>query len=186
MMRCRMVALNFLVLISSFVCATWKVGTIVNKSDLVLESAWYEKPVLTPIPYLTTKLEQAITLPKPVSIVFNYTVADTAQGHSIIKAQNGYQISLADNPTHFVKSGRIKVKKKSVSKNPSIKKQYGDLAQVFLEVVSPLDNQPKEMTHAVLEYEQENQVIDLYLLGIGGNYKIQLKAVPPTQAPAQS
>lgn len=175
MMKRKVVIVGFLFLLSSFACGTWKVGNIINSSDLVFESAWYEKPSLTKITHLTTKLQQAKTLPKPVSIEFNYTVADTANGHSIIKAQNGYQLTLDDNLTHFIQSGRTKVKKKCVSKYLSGHKNYRHLAQVFLEVLSPIDNQLKDVKCAVYGYEQDTAIFDIVLSGAQGNYKMQLK-----------
>lgn len=173
-----------LLLVGSVVHGTWKVGTITNASDIILESAWYVKPQLTQISYLTTllqneKFNQKLASTKPVSFLFNYTVSQAAKGHCIIKAEKGYQLMLDDNPTHFVKTGRAKVKKKGLSKNLGIKKSYGNLAQVYLELVT-LGEQPQEMKYAVLEYEQDNQIIDIILSGSAGNYAIQLKLVPLT------
>lgn len=177
MMKRNVVVSAFLFLMSSFVSGVWKVGTIVNSSDLVLESAWYEKPSLTKITHLTTKLQQSKSLPKPVSIEFNYTVADTANGHSIIKAQGGYQLTLDDNLTHFIQSGRTKVKRKCVSKYLSGHKNYRHLAQLFLEVLSPGDDQLKDVKCAVHGYEQDTAVFDIVLSGAKGNYAITLKPV---------
>lgn len=167
----------FLFLINSFSHGVWKVGTIVNSSDLVLESAWYEKPALTKITHLTTKLQQAKDLPKPTSIDFNYTVAETASGHSIIKAQNGYQLTLDDNLTHFIRSGRTKVKKKCVSKYLGRHKNYRHLAQVFLEVSSAGDSRLKDVKCFVHGYEQDSAVFNIVLSGANGNYKIELDPV---------
>jgi len=166
-------------LINSLACGTWKVGTITNASDLILESAWYVKPQLTQISYLTTllqakKADSQSKAPKSIAYLFNYTVSERANGHCIIKAAGGYQLTLDDNPTHFVKSGRAKVKKKGLGKNLRIKKPYGNLAQVYLEH-SILGQQPKDVKYAVLEYEQDNQIIDIRISGSAGNYVIQLQ-----------
>lgn len=177
MMKRNVVVSIVLVFMNSLVFGNWKVGTIINSSDLVLESAWYEKPSLTKITHLTTKLQQAKSLPKPVSIEFNYTVADTAKGHSIIKAQDGYQLTLDDNLTHFIQSGRAKVKKKCVSKYLSGHKNYRHVAQLFLEVLSPIDNQLKDVKCAVHGYEEDTAVFDILLSGARGNYTIVLKPV---------
>ena len=186
MMKHKVIVL-FLLVMHVCIDGTWKVGKIFNYSNLDLMSASYVHPKSKKISRLTNLLMAADKSKKPVVIDFNYLVSDTSSGLSMIQANNGYFLTLDYNPVHHVKTGRKKVKHKNVAKDPKIKKNYGNLAQVYLAAVSPQDDQVNDVAHAVLEYEQSNPkepvVIDIYLFNLNSgpaNYSIKLmKAVIP-------
>ena len=172
MMKSNVVSLIFLALSSSVVCATWKIGTITNYSDLKLVSACYAKEKQKPveIAYLTDQLAKALPQ-NPAIIKFNYTVSDFVGGCSMVKAtaQNGqkYQLTFDAHPTRAIKAERSSVAKPQVGKliNES---NFPQVARVFLESVGPdgkLNPVAQEPHGYKLEKSAKSVTIDIVLRG---------------------
>lgn len=181
MMKSNVACLIFLVLTSSVVCATWKIGTITNYSDLKLASACYakEKPKPVEIAYLTDQLAKALPQ-NPAIIKFNYTVSDFAGGCSMVKATvktQKYRLTFDEQSTRGLKSERSTVPNPKVGQN--VNEKFPQVARVFLESVGPDGKVVTLIASGVFGYALEKSAksvtIDIVLRGDKPeNYSIEL------------
>lgn len=188
MMKRRVVG-TFLLLMSSALCATWKLGNLINESDLVFESASYIKPKQKQIEHLTDVIAKS-NQAQSKTIPINYTVADTSKGHSLIQANNGFRISVDGNATHSYlwerASTKANRKKKAVGKeNADPKKRclagkmpdphkFSYTARAFVEQL-PSDNQINVVACAAQGYAKEGVVFNIIVSGTAGRYSVQFQ-----------
>lgn len=151
--------------------ATWKIGKIINQSDLDLVSASYIKPQKKTIGYLTRKIKQA-EKENMSTVDLMYRVGETSKGCSLIDLSGGYYISVDGHPSHTIMWARAKTheNKKYIGKEvlDAHKHQYG--ARVFFEK----EGAKAPLVYSVQGYNQEGTVFDILLSGHSGNYQITL------------
>ncbi|MBI2352780.1 hypothetical protein HYV11_00875 [Candidatus Dependentiae bacterium] len=166
----------------------WKLGKIINESDLVLESAWYNRPKKKKITHLTDIILQNNKRLKKIAhnkeslnvISFDYNVSEFSNGCSLLQAKNGYQILFDGYPTHSLLWNRTVTKpiKEPVDlKHQAVAAQMPDphkfhyTARAFIE-----DAKGAIISSSTQGYNQENVSFDIVLSGSLGEYFIKFRS----------
>ncbi len=162
------------------VFSIWRMGKIVNNSDLIFQAAWHSNTkvvhggpkrikVLTDV--LSGKHKGTVTFPKP------YKVGSGAGSCYMITCENGYRFMLDDMSTRDLKSQRLVGLYASVGKDVDENK-YPYLARIFLErEQEPKAGTPPVQLKAYGTYGyglKDTPVLDITISGADGLYKITL------------
>lgn len=165
--------------------ANWKIGNIINSSDLTLQSAWYVQPtkgVAKPkyIEQLSDRL-QAAADKKDGKVTFDYKVAQGSDGVCLIQASNDYQIKfdqLLPWKVHYPRSG-IKSNKKYLGKESCNLSKHNYCARVFVQKGSVESKKfkfdQKPLSYVAQGYQAEGQLFDVSISGSKGNYSVSLQ-----------
>lgn len=167
----KVVALCSLLFLSTIMQSTWRIGQVINNSDLEVVSASYTKPTKKKIGHLTKKIKQA----EGQSIINfdGYNVDQRSKGCSRIDLSHGYYLALDGPSATAIKWERAKSNKRKAGKDVlDLNKDYY-AARVFLEH----EGYDQPLMHAVRGCNSENMYFNIILSGNNGHYVVSLKSL---------
>lgn len=155
--------------------AQWKIGKIINDSDIVFHAAYYIQPKEKEITGLTNNISK---FSGNRELPIFYTVSNSSNGCCLIKGIAGdkhYTLVLDGNPTHALH--RAKARQGSREKRFACKdycKPGNYCARIFLD--KDYNGLFQEIACFATEYTKEDTTFDVYIVKAdNGSYAITLK-----------
>lgn len=166
------VALLSLLMIASCLQADWRVGTIHNHSDLVLDSAYYMKGKKPKKIEKVSGWLKASHDKKGAPIDVHYKVAADASGMSFIKTTSGHHIVFDSKSAFRVHYPKPKDSEttKYVGRDSCHPDSDNYCARVFIQK----GDQGPHIAVATHAYQKEGDLFHLRLLGQKGDYTMYL------------